>query len=59
MDENTMHNATSPGHCVRSPRLILEHAHFVTTCRIDTLVEVDNYRNGGILHTGLRLLAKG
>jgi aconitate hydratase len=33
--------------------------HFVTTCRIDTPVEVDYYRNGGILHTVLRQLAKG
>ncbi len=27
---------------------------FATTCRIDTPVEVDYYRNGGILHTVLR-----
>jgi aconitate hydratase len=27
---------------------------FQTTCRIDTPVEVDYYRNGGILHTVLR-----
>ena len=33
--------------------------HFVTTCRIDTPVEVKYYRNGGILHTVLRDLAKG
>jgi len=32
--------------------------HFVTTCRIDTPVEVDYYRNGGILHAVLRQLAK-
>ena len=32
--------------------------HFVTTCRIDTPVEVKYYRNGGILHTVLRDLAK-
>ena len=32
--------------------------HFVTTCRIDTPVEVDYYRNGGILHTVLRQLLK-
>ena len=31
--------------------------HFVTTCRIDTPVEVDYYRNGGILHKVLRDLA--
>ena len=32
--------------------------HFVTTCRIDTPVEVEYYRNGGILHKVLRDLAK-
>lgn len=31
---------------------------FATTCRIDTPVEVDYYRNGGILHTVLRRMAK-
>jgi aconitate hydratase len=31
---------------------------FATTCRIDTPVEVDYYRNGGILHTVLRNMAK-
>ena len=31
---------------------------FVATCRIDTPVEVDYYRNGGILHTVLRRMAK-
>jgi aconitate hydratase len=31
---------------------------FETTCRIDTPVEVDYYRNGGILHTVLRAMAK-
>ena len=35
-----------------------EEVHFVTTCRIDTPVEVVYYRNGGILHTVLRELAK-
>jgi len=30
---------------------------FVTICRIDTPVEVDYYRNGGILHTVLRAMA--
>lgn len=30
---------------------------FATLCRIDTPVEVDYYRNGGILHTVLRKLA--
>lgn len=32
-------------------------AVFKTLCRIDTPVEVDYYRNGGILHTVLRRLA--
>ncbi len=32
---------------------------FTTLCRIDTPVEIDYYRNGGILHTVLRELAKG
>ena len=32
---------------------------FATTCRIDTPVEVDYYRNGGILHTVLRKMAAG
>ena len=27
---------------------------FLTTCRIDTPVEIEYYRNGGILHTVLR-----
>ncbi|MCA9940444.1 MAG: aconitate hydratase, partial [Anaerolineales bacterium] len=31
---------------------------FQTTCRIDTPVEVDYYRNGGILHTVLRNMLK-
>ena len=31
--------------------------HFVMTCRIDTPVEVEYYRNGGILHKVLRDLA--
>ncbi len=30
---------------------------FSTTCRIDTPVEVDYYRNGGILHTVVRRMA--
>src|SRR5207244_2290925 len=33
-----------------------QRVHFVTTCRIDTPVEVKYYRNGGILHTVLREL---
>jgi aconitate hydratase len=32
---------------------------FVATCRIDTPVEIDYFRNGGILHTVLRSILKG
>jgi aconitate hydratase len=32
---------------------------FNTTCRVDTPVEVEYYRNGGILHTVLRKMAAG
>ncbi|MHC4447110.1 MAG: aconitase family protein, partial [Planctomycetota bacterium] len=32
---------------------------FKTTCRVDTPVEAEYYRNGGILHTVLRKMAKG
>ena len=31
---------------------------FTTTCRVDTPVEVEYYRNGGILHTVLRKMAE-
>ena len=32
---------------------------FVTTCRIDTPIEIEYYRNGGILQTVLRNMLKG
>jgi aconitate hydratase len=32
---------------------------FTTVCRIDTPVELEYYRNGGILHTVLRNILKG
>lgn len=35
-----------------------DEVHFITTCRIDTPVEVEYYRNGGILHKVLSDLAK-
>jgi aconitate hydratase len=35
-----------------------EPIEFLTTCRIDTPVEIDYYRNGGILHTVLRNMLK-
>ena len=31
---------------------------FLTTCRIDTPVEIEYYRNGGILHTVLRRMLR-
>jgi aconitate hydratase len=36
-----------------------EPIEFLTTCRIDTPVEIEYYRNGGILHTVLRNMLKG
>jgi aconitate hydratase len=39
----------------RSPRAIIE---FETVCRVDTPVEVDYLRNGGILHTVLRKMGR-
>ena len=35
-----------------------EPIEFVTTCRIDTPVEIEYYRNGGILHTVLRRMLR-
>jgi aconitate hydratase len=35
-----------------------EKVEFTTTCRIDTPVEIEYYRNGGILHTVLRKVLK-
>jgi aconitate hydratase len=32
---------------------------FTASCRLDTPVEVDYYRNGGILHTVLRRILQG
>jgi aconitate hydratase len=45
-----MIRATTPGGEVRE---------FTATVRIDTPVEIDYYRNGGILQTVLRKLARG
>ena len=42
---------------VRARRASGETIEFQTTCRIDTPVEVDYYRNGGILQTVLRRMA--
>jgi aconitate hydratase len=36
-----------------------EPIEFSTTCRIDTPVEIEYYRNGGILHTVLRNILRG
>ena len=36
-----------------------EPIDFLTTCRIDTPVEIEYYRNGGILHTVLRNMLRG
>ena len=42
---------------VRATRPDGKTIEFTTTCRIDTPVEVEYYRNGGILHTVLRKMA--
>ena len=42
---------------VTATRTSGETLEFVVDCRIDTPVEVDYYRNGGILHTVLRRMA--
>ncbi|MBT8202845.1 MAG: aconitate hydratase AcnA [Acidimicrobiia bacterium] len=42
---------------VRATREDGTQVEIKTTCRIDTPVEVDYYRNGGILHTVLRKMA--
>ncbi len=42
---------------VRAKRADGRTIEFTTTCRIDTPVEVEYYRNGGILHTVLRKMA--
>ena len=44
---------------VRATRSDGTVVEFTTTCRIDTPVEVDYYRNGGILHTVLKKMAAG
>ncbi len=41
---------------VKAARKTKKVTTFTTTCRIDTPVEVDYYRNGGILQTVLRKL---
>ena len=43
----------------RSSKIDGTAIHFVATCRIDTPVEVEYYRHGGILHKVLRDLVKG
>ena len=42
---------------VRATRTDGSEVEIKTTCRIDTPVEVDYYRNGGILHTVVRKMA--
>ncbi|MFQ5407595.1 MAG: aconitase family protein, partial [Anaerolineales bacterium] len=44
---------------VRAARADGSVLEFTTTCRIDTPVEVEYYRNGGILHTVLRNMLTG
>ena len=53
-------DALEPGQTVtvRATRADGTEITFGTVCRIDTPVEVDYYRNGGILHTVLRRMAQ-
>ncbi len=44
---------------VRAAKADGSGVEFTTVCRIDTPVEIDYYRNGGILHTVLRKLLAG
>ena len=57
--EITLDDTLKPGQAVEVSAIKTDGSpvHFVTTCRIDTPVEVEYYRNGGILHTVLRKLA--
>jgi aconitate hydratase len=59
--EITIGNDIKPGQDVKVRVTNKEGAdvEFVTTCRIDTPVEIEYYRNGGILHTVLRQMLKG
>jgi aconitate hydratase len=43
---------------VRASRDDGSKVEFTTICRIDTPVEIEYYRNGGILHTVLRKMLK-
>jgi aconitate hydratase len=51
-----LNNDLKPGQdiTIKATKLDGTEITFQTTCRIDTPVEVDYYRNGGILHTVLR-----
>jgi aconitate hydratase len=59
--EITIDNDLKPGQDVRVRAVTKEGEpiEFLTTCRIDTPVEIEYYRNGGILHTVLRNMLKG
>ena len=54
-------DALAPGQDVKvsAKKLGGEAVNFTARCRIDTPVEIDYYRNGGILQTVLRRLLKG
>ncbi len=56
LDDNVQPRQTIRVTCTKPDGSKVE---FDTTCRIDTPVEVDYYRNGGILHTVLRNMALG
>jgi aconitate hydratase len=59
--EITLDNDLKPGQdvMVKVTNREGDPVEFIATCRIDTPVEIEYYRNGGILHTVLRQMLKG
>ena len=55
MDDSLQPRQGVPVTATKSDGSVVE---FTATCRIDTPVEVDYYRNGGILHTVLKQMAQ-
>ncbi len=55
IDSNLQPRQEFPVTATRSDGTTLQ---FLTVCRIETPVEVEYYRNGGILHTVLRNMAR-
>ena len=59
LDIEGVENGLEPGACVRVTARKNGASHtFEARCRLDSAVEVDYYRNGGILQTVMRDLAR-